>query len=138
MDARQAIFQTIRSRLTGSALMASRVASSSITVSRQRPVTAYPAIRMRVVGARGANLTDFIAGDVYLNIYTEHRNPAGALASTYSVVRTLLHNKVTQLSTTNIGIGTFREQYVDYPLYEEEPGVFYLASRYSFTAQNLT
>ena len=129
------MFAALRSRLANSATMIAMVASSSISITKQMPITTYPCIRMRVVGATGENLDTFLSGDVYLNIYTKDDNPSGQLASVNNVVRSLLHNQEADLTTSNIGVQIIREQYVDYPLYEPDTEAYYLGSRYSFSAQ---
>ncbi len=139
MDARQAIYGALRSRLTGNSALTDMVASSSITASYRQQPTTYPAIRMRIVGANGDTLDTFLGGDIFLNIYTKDSNaPAARLASIYNVTRSLIHDRGTAITTSNIGVGRIRETFVDYPLYEDEVpgGVYYLAARYFFVAQN--
>ena len=139
MDARQAMFAALRSRLCNNASLVAMVATRAITVSLRKPPSTYPAIRMRVVGANGPTFDTFLGGDVYLNIYTKSNNPTAVLASIYNVAHSLLHDKATAITTSNIGVGRIWEQYVDYPQYEDDPGgIYYLGSRYSFTAQNRT
>ena len=134
MEGRQAVFQTFRNRLKDSATLTAIVVSTSIRVSG-RPPTTYPAIRLRVVGGTGRNFPSFLSGDVYLNIYTAHRSPSGRLASIFNIVSALLKDKATAMTTDYIGFGRITEDYVDYPIYEEDVDKFYLASRYGFVCQ---
>lgn len=136
MDSRQALFASLRSRLVHSATMVAAVASSAISASQQRPATTFPAIRMRVVGGTGNHLSTFISGDVYLNVYTDNlNNPAASLAAIYDIARSLIHDNVSALTTSNIGISFMREMFVEYPLWEDEARHFYLSSRFAFYAQ---
>jgi hypothetical protein len=132
------MYQAIRNRLIGNASLAAMVSTNAITATKGRLGATYPCIRFRVVAANGNNLDSFLGGDLYLNIYTEHNNPAAFLGSVYNVLRPLIHDKGSAITTSNIGVGFIREMYVDYPQYEEEPGLYYLGARYSFTAQNKT
>ena len=135
MERRAAVFDAIRQALCNSATVAAMVATSAITVSKRHAKSTYPAIRMRVVGGTGINLDSFLHGDVYLNIYTTNDNSAAHLASIYSVVRDKISDNEANLTTSNIGIGLIREEFVDYPLYEEQAQIYYLAARFSFVAQ---
>jgi len=136
-DTRQVIFVAVRKRLTESATLAAMVGSQAISVSQRRPPTTCPAIRLRVVGATGDRPISILEGDVYLNIYSTHRNPPAELASIYTVVFNRLAESVTNLTTTDVGLGKLYEQSCEYPIWDEEgTDRFYLAARYRFYGQN--
>lgn len=138
MEPREAMRKAVRKRLVDSATMIAMVASTSISVSHQQAPTTYPAIRLRVVGGAGKAFDTYLAGDIYLNVYTDSVDqPTARLASVYAVARNLLHDKASAITTSNIGVGWIREQYVDYPQYDDEAHHYYLASRYDFFGQTL-
>jgi hypothetical protein len=138
MEPREAMRKAVRKRLVDSATMVAMVASTSISVSHQQAPTTYPAIRLRVVGAAGKAFESHLTGDIYLNVYTDSVDqPTARLASVYAVARNLLHNQQSSITTSNIGVGWIREEYVDYPQYEDEQHIYYLAARYSFFGQTL-
>lgn len=135
MEARQAVAQAFRRRLTRSATLTGMVASSHITITARQAVATFPAIRFRVSAAEGQNLRTFLDGDVYLNIYLDSKSPASQLASIYNVVASLIVNKQSALTTTNIGFGRIWEATCDYPLMDEEVNIAYLAARFRFIGQ---
>ena len=136
-DGRQVLFDAIRRRLTESATLTAMVGSQAISVSQKRPPTTCPAIRLRVVGATGRRPTTIFIGDVFVNVYSTSRNPAGELASIYTVVFSKLVESVTNFTTTNAGMGSLWEESCDYPIFDEEgTDRYYLAARYRYSGQN--
>ncbi len=137
MDGLQAVFQAVRKGLINSASLRAIVASTNISVSSRKEPTTYPAIRLRIVGATGNNFHNFLSGDCYIGVYSNHDNPAKQLASIYGILKPLIHDKQSSLTTTNVGISRITEQTCEYPMYQEDTTKYFLMSRYEFTAQFL-
>lgn len=138
MQSIQAVHQVIRNRLTQSANLTAMVASNCIRVSLQTEPTTYPAIRVRITGVKGANLSQFLSGNIYFGIYTNNQSaPSGHLASIYNIVKGLIDEQQSTLHTSCLAIGRISEQFCEYPVYQEETGFYYLTARYGYTAQHL-
>jgi len=138
MDSNYGIAVAVLSKLIGATSVRNMVASSNIRLSYGVEPTTYPAIRIRVAGATGDSLEGFFGGDLYLNIYTANEAPGGHLGSMYNVVRGKIHDRASSLTTTNIGFALIKEQFVEYPIYDQETGKFFLSSRFRIVAQNRT
>lgn len=137
MEARMAMYASIRNRLCSSSKLIAKVASTNIKVSYQRDINSFPAIRIRVVGGNGDNFSSFIRGDVYIGIYASRNDqPSKELATIYGIVYDLLHDHGSSLTTTNIGVARIWEQHVEYPLWNEDISKYFLTARYSYIAQN--
>lgn len=136
MEAGQAFFQVIRLALCKNASLTGKVASSSISVSYQQAPTTYPAIRLRVEGRKGRNLTSMYEGNLYIGIYSKNDKPAGELATIYGIVKGLIDEKQVSLYSSHIGIGRIWEDQCSYPLYQEETGKYFLTARYGFVASH--
>ena len=138
MDSNYGVAAAILSRLCTATNVRSLVATSNIRITQGVEPTSYPAIRIRIAGATGDNLEGFFSGDLYLNIYTADQAPGGLLGSIYNAVRGQIHDRASSLTTTNIGFARLKEQYVEYPIYDQETGKWFLSSRFSLVAQNRT